>query len=444
MKPKYWIVGLMLLLGVSLIGCQTQADLGESETEESASQPAATPVKQSTSASARFSGFTDGGDPFQGNPDAPVLIEEFSSYHCTFCALYFRETYARLTATYADSGQIQYVFRDYPLPNQQQSILAAEAASCAGETGGADAYWNMHDLLFTHQSTWSGTENTTEIFKSYAVQLGLDSVTFNQCLDSHATLAEIEADAAEGRQRGVSGTPTFFVNGQLLVGAQPFEVFANIIEPLVIGNASALSAQPSAVPFPTPTPAALLPVDMERVLGDPDAPVTIVEFSDYQCPFCLRYFNETLPQIKANLIDTGRVRYEFKDFPLVSIHPQAPKAHAAARCAGDQAAYWEMHDVLFADQPEWSTLADPVPLLKELAAGLGLDTTAFNTCLDSDKWASAIEAEINEGLGLGLSGTPTFFINGYPIVGAREYALFEYAVQLAEQDKLGDAYQPTE
>lgn len=462
MTSRFWVVGagLLLLLSAGLVGCQTSPDaiggtaellpgtasvVAEASSDPVVPKSTATPAELPASVSHKFSGFTDDGDPFLGNPDAPVLIEEFSSYQCPFCALYFRETYARLTTTYADTGQIQYVFRDFPLPDQQQAVLAAEAANCVGEIAGAEAFWQMHDVLFAQQNVWAGRDNAIDIIERYVVQMGVDTVAFDQCIDSPATRAEIEADAAEGRQRGVSGTPTFFINGQLVVGAQPFEMFANIVDPLVKGNAGAMgAAQTPTAPFPTPTPAVVLPVDAVRTLGEPDAPVTIVEFSDYQCPFCLRYFNETLPQIKANLIDTGRVRYEFKDFPLASLHPQAPQAHAAARCAGEQAAYWEMHDALFARQSEWSAMDDPAPLLKELATGLGLDTTLFDSCLDSAKWASSIESEVNEGLSLDVSGTPTFFINGFPVVGAREYALFEYAVQLAEQGTLGDVYQPVE
>jgi protein-disulfide isomerase len=193
-------------------------------------------------------------------------------------------------------------------------------------------------------------------------------------------------------------------------------------------------------------------VDDGRVLGDPDAPVTLVEFSDYQCPFCARHFLQTWPLIKEQFVDTGRVKYVFKDFPLTSLHPQAPQAHLAARCAGEQEGeeataqnpYWAMHDLLYERQETWSGEAELNEILEQFARDLGLDVGAFSACLESDRWREAIAADLNEGAGLGVTGTPSFFIDGYPIFGAREFELFAYAIELAEQGELGGAYRPQE
>jgi len=197
-----------------------------------------------------------------------------------------------------------------------------------------------------------------------------------------------------------------------------------------------------AAPVLAPTPAAIAPTDDALILGDPDAPVTIIEFSDYQCLFCVRHFQETWPQLQAEFVDTGRVWYVFKDLPITSIHPQAPQAHEAARCAGEQGAYWAMHDRLFAGQAEWAGRSDHVATFKGYAAELELETAAFDACLDSGRWAGAVNADLAEGAGLGVRGTPTFFINGYPLVGAQPYETFQYAIDLAEQGRLGDAFRP--
>lgn len=189
-----------------------------------------------------------------------------------------------------------------------------------------------------------------------------------------------------------------------------------------------------------PTPAAIAPADEAMIMGDPDAPVTIVEFSDYQCPFCSRYFQETWPKLKAEFVDIGRVRYVFKDFPLAELHPQAPKAHQAARCAGEQDAYWEMHDRLFAKQSEWGGRSKPAAVFKDFAAALELEASAFETCLDGGQWADAVDADLAEGASLGVRGTPTFFVDGYPLVGAQPYETFQMAIELAEQGRLGEAY----
>lgn len=238
----------------------------------------------------------------------------------------------------------------------------------------------------------------------------------------------------------------------MLAGCQPaVDSTVGPTEPVTAAATPLIEVTEKAEPSPTatessyqgagPTPAAIAPADEALVLGNPDAPVTIVEFSDYQCPFCARHFQETWPQLQGEFVNTGRVRYVFKDFPLTGIHPQAPKAHEAARCAGEQDAYWTMHDRLFAGQSEWAGRSNHVDVFKRYAAELGLDTAAFDACLDSGRWTSAVNTDLAEGISLGAKGTPTFFINGYPLVGAQPYETFQYAIGLAEQGKLGQAYQ---
>ena len=163
------------------------------------------------------------------------------------------------------------------------------------------------------------------------------------------------------------------------------------------------------------------------VIGSSDAKVTIIEFSDYECPFCSRFYEQTELLLKAEYIDTGKVRLAYKDYPLSSLHPTAQKAAEAARCAGEQGKYWEMHDLLFVKQSEWAPLG--VTKLKDYAPTLGLDSQAFNSCLDSGKYASAVQKDFNEGSSLGVSGTPTFFVNGIQLVGAQPYAIFQQVIE---------------
>jgi protein-disulfide isomerase len=131
--------------------------------------------------------------------------------------------------------------------------------------------------------------------------------------------------------------------------------------------------------------------------------LTLIEFSDYQCPFCARHTKETHPQLVKEYIDTGKLRYVFFDFPLESIHKQAFKAAEATRCAGDQGKYWEMHELLFASQKSlepWSKHAE----------ALGLDATAFDACMTGGTHASAVRADIEVAKKLGMTGTPGFLI----------------------------------
>ena len=183
-------------------------------------------------------GFTAQGRPFRGNPKALVTIEEFSSYQCTFCARHFRETYPQLMSNYVESGRVHYVFWDFPLPSQPQAFQAAEAANCAGQVAGANAYWAMHDLIMARQADWSGQVNTDDIFKQYAGELDLEQAAFDRCLDSEETRALVEASLAEANARGVDVTPTFFINGEPMIGAQPYPIFKLVLDIILPNLAS--------------------------------------------------------------------------------------------------------------------------------------------------------------------------------------------------------------
>jgi len=145
-----------------------------------------------------------------------------------------------------------------------------------------------------------------------------------------------------------------------------------------------------------------------QILGDPKAKVLLVEFSDYQCPFCGRYANDTYSKIVDDYVKTGKVRYALRNFPLESIHPFALKAAEAAECAGDQGKYWEMHERLFKNQSQLDVKEFPGH-----AVVLGLDADKFKQCVDTGKFTAKVKADIADGTKLNVRGTPTFFI-GYP------------------------------
>lgn len=157
----------------------------------------------------------------------------------------------------------------------------------------------------------------------------------------------------------------------------------------------------------------------DPVRGVASAPVTIIEFSDYQCPFCARV-NPTLEQVRKTYGD--KVKIIFKDFPLPN-HPQAPKAAEAAHCAGEQGTYWELHDHMFANQRALN-----VPELKQYAATLGLDAAKFNQCLDSGKHAGLVAAGTAQGERMGVNSTPTLYINGRPLIGAQPFEAFKQII----------------
>ncbi len=166
-------------------------------------------------------------------------------------------------------------------------------------------------------------------------------------------------------------------------------------------------------------------VDDDPVEGSADAPVTIVEFSDFQCPFCEKFYSDTLGQVRKDYIDTGKVKLVYRDFPL-SFHPEAEKAAEAAECADDQGKFWEMHDKIFENQETMG-----VASYKQWAPTLGLNSATFNKCLDSGEKAAEVQADFSAGQSAGVSGTPTFFINGTAVVGAQPYSVFKQAIDAA-------------
>ncbi|MEK6826171.1 MAG: DsbA family protein [Nanoarchaeota archaeon] len=165
-------------------------------------------------------------------------------------------------------------------------------------------------------------------------------------------------------------------------------------------------------------------IDDDPVLGDPDAPVTMVEFSDFQCPFCGRFRSQTFDQIKKDYIDTGKVKFVYRDFPLHSIHPQAGKSAEAAQCANDQEKFWEYHDKIFENQQSLS-----IDNYKKWADDLGLNTKKFNDCLDSGKYKDEVEKDLADATKAGGQGTPYFVIGNTPVSGAQPYSNFQSVIE---------------
>ena len=162
--------------------------------------------------------------------------------------------------------------------------------------------------------------------------------------------------------------------------------------------------------------------------GDANAPVTIVEFMDYQCPYCARHFRETYhPLINANI---GHLRYVVRQYPVSSLHPDALKAAEAAECAFEQGKFWEYHEALFERSPRL-----PLDTLKSIAARLRLDTSKFDGCVDSSEAERAVLRDLSDGKRYGVIGTPTFFVNGRAIVGAQPLTVIQAEIDRASEQR---------
>lgn len=209
-----------------------------------------------------------------------------------------------------------------------------------------------------------------------------------------------------------------------------------------VGYATAMALSARAAVAPAPAAIATLPAFAEltsvevQIEGRPyrgpdDAPVTLLEFTDYECPFCARHFRQTYPSLLSEY--EGKLKYVIRNFPLSSIHPQAQRAAEAAECAEEQGRFWEYHDLLFQRSPALGT-----EHLTAYAAEVGLDTERFEDCLESGRKADVVAADFEDGLSYGVNGTPTFFINGRRVVGTLSLDEFESyldaALDEAQQD----------
>jgi len=179
----------------------------------------------------------------------------------------------------------------------------------------------------------------------------------------------------------------------------------------------------------------IISADNDPIIGDPNAEITIIEFSDFQCPFCARFNTQTLPSIFEEYISQGKVKLVFRDFPIQSIHPNALPASVAAECANEQGKFKEMHDKLFDNQNQWNKqeTIDALSLFKQYALEMKLDSKIFESCLDNGKYIDEIRKDLKDGQDYGVSGTPGFFIGnekvGYiELKGAQPFESFKKVI----------------
>lgn len=392
------------------------------------------PPSDSTSATLTGleTGFTEEGYPYRGNPDAPVTLIEYSDYACPFCDLYTAQTLPVLLEQYGLSGQVKFVFRDLPLVSLHPTAPAAHtAAACAGEQS-ADLYWVVHDEVFAQRDAWTGLPDPTEFLSGLAEGVGVETVAYQECVASGRFNEQIDKGAIDAQALGFNGTPSFQLvadgldDTYTLIGAQPLETFQSYLDSLISGEAptdpetgqdAGEASEPAGLPFWADIETGLQP-DPDRpgvnlagdhYKGNPDASVVVVEFSDYECPFCRDHAIETQPLIDETLVDTGDVLWVFKHLPR-NIHPRARVAAVAAECAGDQGQFWEMHDLLFETSDEWADEdVDVDTALIGLAATLPLDMSRFESCFASRTALERVLADMTDADGI-VSETPSFVI----------------------------------
>jgi protein-disulfide isomerase len=407
------------------------------------------------------------GAPALGDARAPVTLVGFSDYECPFCGR-ADALVAQLRKAYGP--KLRTVMRQRPLPSHAHARAAALAAIAADGQG---KFWPMHELLFG-----SSRSLDEESLVRLAGEAGLDVARWQR--DRASAEAALGRDETLAATLGVRGTPTFFVNGRRIQGAQSIDLFKQTIdeelvraETLVAGGVrpenvySTLMkdavehgpAAPAAAPVAAAAPGAAAPAEAKPGCDNPSgdcgcaghdaeepdlghiedvpvgtapargperAPVTIVVFSDFECPFCQRT-EATMHALEAQY--GTRVRLAWKNHPL-PIHASARAAAKASLAAAEQGKFWEYHDALFAHQDALDQAS-----LERYAKDVGLDAERFRRVMADPATEAAVARDEAEGLRLGVTGTPTFFVNGRRVIGAQPLPTFQNAVELA----LGDA-----
>lgn len=378
--------------------------------------------------------------PLLGEEAAPITLVEFTDFECPFCSRGNNTIHELIKA---NPGKIRLAFRHYPLPFHKNAKLAHQAAEAAKLQG---KFWEMYDLLFANQKKADGTTGLDEAsIMGYATQIGLDMNKFKTDLTSEAVVKAVEADIAAGSKAGVNGTPHFLLNGTALSGAQPLTAFQAALDKeleaakpymdkgltgLAIYEQMAKDDPRTEVKADAPAapeaPAAPIVIDLGNspVRGAADAPVTIIQFSEFQCPFCNRV-EPTLDALMNDPAYAGKIKIVFKQFPL-GFHANAQKAAEAALFANDNGKFWELHKVMFENQR-----ALEVDNLLKYAEGVGLNAADLKAALDSDKYKAAVAADQAAATKAGISGTPSFVINGKLVVGALPIESFKSEIDQA-------------
>ncbi len=361
--------------------------------------------------------------PRKGPKAAKVTLVEISDFECPFCSR-AAATVAELQKKY--EKDVAFVFVNQPLAFHKNAVPAARAALAANRQG---KFWPYHDKLFANQQALGEPE-----LAKYAAEVGLDLKKWRKDYADPAIAAAVDADKKMSDAVGASGTPTFLINGRKLVGAKPADAFSAIIDEelkkadalIAKGTAKEAVSQKlteealAAAPAPGAPPARVeVPIGAAPVKGPANAPITIVEFSDFECPFCNK-IPPVLKQLEADY--KGKVRIAFKHLPL-PFHKNAPLAAEASLAAHEQGKFWPFHDKLFENQQSLDRAS-----LEKFAAELGLDARKFKAALDSGKFRAQVQKDAQQAASVGATGTPTFFINGTRFVGAQPLEAFKRVI----------------
>jgi protein-disulfide isomerase len=378
-------------------------------------------------------------DPSWGDVDALVTLIEFQDLQCPFCQR-VQPVLQQLKALYGPS-RLRMVWKNNPLPFHQQALPAHRAAMAVHKLAGNNAFLQFVETAFKHQR-----ELSDKNFVLWAASVGISADALGVTKDGPEVQRKIDDDIQQARQAGATGTPSFRINGLVLNGAQPFDSFSAVIDEqlsaaaaelqagtprhqvsllLTQRNYKAVAEQPEKVQKSAEdTTVWKVPVNAgDPTLGPSDALVTIVEWGDYQCPFCKRV-EETLASLRGKYPNDVRIVWKDNALPF---HPEAKPAANLARHVlkyRGNAAFWKTHDALFARQADLGSA-----LYEAIAKEHRLDWKVASTAIAKDLYGAEIDADEELARSFQALGTPHFFINGRRLSGAQPFEKFEALIE---------------
>ncbi len=354
-------------------------------------------------------GFTADGYPYMGSAEAPIVLLEYSDFHCPYCQKHNQETLPLYVEEFIQTGEVQYIAKDLPLESLHPQARGAHRAAWCVALQSTDAFWWMHEQLYVTQSQHARSQDAPAFYRMLVETYNSDPIggspldveAFATCqVDLHNEVSSrIDTSIQEARSAGFNGTPTFVMyfrdspeRALPLPGALPFDDLARVTRNLgeFLDSMETESDRVDELPYwitdeGLAAARLWLPNQGEEPVvqgitnagdyfqGSPFAEVVVFEFSDFECPFCRKHNLETYPFLETEFVATRKVMWVYKHFPL-DIHPHAPFAAEAAMCAGEQGRFWQMHEILFDNLENWAHSDYATSLL---AYGSSLADSAF-------------------------------------------------------------------
>ncbi len=354
----------------------------------------------------------------------------FSDFECPYC-LKAIETIERLESEYP--GEIHLVYKAFPIAGHPNALIAALVAHVAHDAG---KFWEFQDLLY------GGQRLNRERILDYAMQVGIPAPLVATEIEELTHATHLRADLRQGKRLDVTSTPVFFINGRRLRGAKPIEAFRMVIDQeLALAQREEKRGLASASIYAHLTRFAYteivyprqeqglqedliypVPVGDSPQQGPDDALITIIAFEDFQCPYCVRG-HQVLQRLKERYGD--KIRLISRQFPLPG-HPLGALAARGSFYAQKHGKYWDFHARVYAAKAQFEVTG-----LQAIASQLGLDAEGFAAALSANDADARIMQDMELGRQLGIRGTPAYFVNGRPLVGARP--LFDFRMLISEE-----------